>query len=135
MAVETLFYDGGCGLCHRAVRFMLWADREGRCFRFAPLGGRTFQALVPEAERARLPDSLVLRTEDGRLLTRSAAVLYMLERLDGGWKVLPVLGRLVPQRLADALYDFVARVRYRLFARPPDVCPVVPAPLRARFDP
>ncbi len=135
MAVETLFYDGGCGLCHRAVRFLLWADREGRCFRFAPLGGRTFRVVVPEGERARLPDSLVLRTESGQLLTRSAAVLYMLECLGGAWKVLAVLGRLVPRRLADALYDFVARVRYRLFARPPEACPVVPALLRARFDP
>ena len=71
---ELLFYDGGCGLCHRAVRFVLWADPEGRAFRFAPLGGDTFQALVSAGERERLPDSLVVRTtEDGRLLTRSTA--------------------------------------------------------------
>ena len=135
MAVETLFYDGGCGLCHRAVRFLLWADADGRHFRFAPLGGRTFQSLVPPDEQARLPDSLVLRTESGELLTRSAGVLHMLSRLGGFWKVLAVVGRLVPRPLADAAYDFIARVRYRLFDRPAEACPLVPAPLRARFDP
>ncbi|HZH02738.1 MAG TPA: DCC1-like thiol-disulfide oxidoreductase family protein [Myxococcaceae bacterium] len=35
---DILFYDGGCGLCHRAVRFVLARDPAGR-FRFAPLGG------------------------------------------------------------------------------------------------
>lgn len=134
MAAETLFYDGGCGLCHRAVRFLLWADGDGRHFRFAPLGGRTFESLVREDERRRLPDSLVLRTDRGELLTRSAGVLHLLSRLGGFWRVLAGLGRLFPTRLADAVYDFVARVRYRLFARPPDACPVVPARLRARFD-
>ena len=135
MAVETLFYDGGCGLCHRAVRFLLWADRDGRHFRFAPLGGRTFQSLVPEDERKRLPDSLVLRTESGELLTRSPGVLHALGRLGGPWKALAVLGRLVPRPLADAVYDFIAHVRHRLFARPPEACPLVPAHQRARFDP
>jgi predicted DCC family thiol-disulfide oxidoreductase YuxK len=132
---ETVFYDGGCGLCHRAVRFALWADRDGSRFRFAPLGGRTFRAAVPEDERDRLPDSLVLETRGGALLTRSAAVLHMLDRLGGGFRVLAVLGRLAPPPAADALYDLVARVRFRLFARPPDWCPVVPARLRSRFDP
>jgi len=134
-APEALFYDGGCGLCHRAVRFALRADRDGSCFRFAPLGGRTFRAAVPESERDRLPDSLVLKTRAGALLTRSAAVLHMLDRLGGAFRVPAALGRLVPRPLADALYDLVARVRFRFFARPPDWCPVVPARLRSRFDP
>jgi predicted DCC family thiol-disulfide oxidoreductase YuxK len=134
-APELLFYDGGCGLCHRAVRFLLAVDREGRAFRFAPLGGATFEEQVPEGERAGLPDSLVLRTEEGSLLTRSAAVLHMLRRLGGFWRFLAVLGGIVPRFLRDTLYDFVARVRFRLFARPDDWCPVVPKEQRARFLP
>ena len=39
---DILFYDGSCGLCHRAVRFILAEDRSGTAFRFAPLGGETF---------------------------------------------------------------------------------------------
>ena len=70
---DLLFYDGGCGLCHRWVRFVLWADRGG-VFRFAPLGGETFRSRVREDEREGLPDSLVLLTPDGSLRTRSAAL-------------------------------------------------------------
>ncbi len=130
---EVLFYDGGCGLCHRAVRFILWADREGRAFRFAPLGGATFEAQVPVSERAGLPDSMVVQTAEGALLTRSAGVLHILRRLGGGWRALAFLFGLVPRPLRDAAYDFVARIRLRLFARPDDACPVVPPPLRSRF--
>jgi predicted DCC family thiol-disulfide oxidoreductase YuxK len=131
---DILFYDGGCGLCHLAVRLTLAADRRAR-FHFAPLGGETFVALVPVGERQDLPDSLVLRTSGGTLLTRWAAVVAVLRRLGGPWPALAALGRLVPRRLGDALYDAVARVRHRLFTRPRDLCPLVPGALRARILP
>jgi predicted DCC family thiol-disulfide oxidoreductase YuxK len=103
--------------------------------RFAPLGGETFQALVPEANRAGLPDSLILRTADGRLLVRSAAVLECLRRVGGGWRALAILAGVVPTALADRLYDLVAGARHRLFRRPDEVCPIVPAALRDRVLP
>lgn len=134
-APEVLFYDGGCGLCHRAVRFVLRADREGRAFRFAPLGGRTFDERVPPAVRAGLPDSIVVRTAEGALLTRSAAAIHVLRRLGGGWRWAAGLLAAVPRGVRDAGYDFVARIRFRLFARPDDACPVVPPALRGRFLP
>jgi predicted DCC family thiol-disulfide oxidoreductase YuxK len=109
-------------------------DRAER-FHFAPLHGTTFLAQVPEPERSGLPDSLVLRTSEDQLLTRSAAMLHILRRLGGPWRVLAALGSVVPRRLRDALYDFIARIRLRLFARPDDWCPLVPKELRARFLP
>ena len=33
------------------------------------------------------------------------------------------------------VYDFVARVRLRPFAKPKEACPLVPPPLRGRFSP
>jgi predicted DCC family thiol-disulfide oxidoreductase YuxK len=131
---ETLFYDGGCGLCHRSVRFVTWADRGGRAFRFAPLRGETFRALVREPE-AGLPDSLVVRTADGRVLTRFDGVLHVLDRLGGFWRGAGALASLLPRAWGDAAYDAVARIRHRLFAPPPEACPVTPPELRKRFDP
>jgi len=133
-AIETLFYDGSCGLCHRAVRFLLAEDPQGAAFRFAPLGGDAFHTQVPEAERERLPDSLVLLTGDRRVLTRSTAVRHLMQRLGGIWRVLATLLAVVPARLQDAIYDGIARIRHRLFARPKDACPILPPHLRARFS-
>src|SRR5271169_6796797 len=134
-ATETIYYDGHCGLCHRWVRFLLAADPDGRLFRFAPLQGETFRARVAESARAGPPDSVVVQTADGSLLVRSAAVVHVLRRLGGGWAVLGAAIRLVPKPLRDGLYDWIARIRYRLFARPAAICPVMPAGLRKRFDP
>lgn len=134
-ATETIYYDGHCGLCHRWVRFLLAADPDGRLFRFAPLQGETFQAKVAESARAGLPDSVVVQTADGVLLVRSAAVVHVLRRLGAGWATLGAAIRLIPKPLRDGLYDGIARIRYRCFTRPPDICPVMPAELRKRFDP
>ena len=131
---EVVFYDGGCGLCHRTVRLVLAADRAER-FVFAPLQGSTFSQLLPKPDRVGLPDSIVLRTPQGQLLVRSNAVLYILSRLGGGWAVLANLARLIPRPIRDAVYDFIARIRFGLFARPDDYCPLVPKELRARFLP
>jgi predicted DCC family thiol-disulfide oxidoreductase YuxK len=130
-----LFYDGHCALCHRAVKFVLRHDRSGQAFRFAPLQGEMFQAKVAEGRRAGLPDSVVVLTRDGELLVRSAAFLHIFRRLGGGWRVLAALLSLIPRGLRDIVYDFVARIRYRVFGKREDLCPIVPAELRARFDP
>jgi predicted DCC family thiol-disulfide oxidoreductase YuxK len=132
---EYVFYDGHCGLCHRAVKFILKHDRSGNAFRFAPLQGETIQSLVPADQRAGLPDSFVVLTRDGSLLMRSNASLYILQTLGGGWKILANILGIIPRGLRDLAYDFVARIRYRVFGRRDDLCPIVPPDLRARFDP
>lgn len=131
---ETVFYDGHCGLCHAAVRWAASADREGRAFRYAPLGGETFRAKVPEQLRGTLPDSIVVLTGEGRLLIRSDAIVHMMKRLGGGWRAGGFVVALAPRFLRDLVYDGVARIRSRLFGTPPDVCPMVPERLRGRFE-
>jgi predicted DCC family thiol-disulfide oxidoreductase YuxK len=131
---EVLFYDGHCALCHGAVRFVLAEDRSDRSFRFAPLQGKLFKERVPEAVRTALPDSLVVLTADGALLTRSAAVVHILFRMGGLWRVLAGIVRVVPAPLRDAAYDGIAQIRYRVFGKRDDACPIVPASSRSRFD-
>jgi predicted DCC family thiol-disulfide oxidoreductase YuxK len=131
---DIVFYDGNCGLCHRAVRFILAEDRLGSAFRFAPLGGEIFLASLTETQRASLPDSVAILTEDGRLLVRSAAVVHLLRRLGGIWKLVGSVTQVIPSVLLDAAYDAIARIRHRLFSRPKDACPIIPKYLRTRFD-
>jgi predicted DCC family thiol-disulfide oxidoreductase YuxK len=132
---ELVFYDGHCGLCHWAVRFILARDRTGEAFRFASLESDTFRTALSEAERALLPDSLVVQTEEGTILTRSTAVLYVMWRLGGVWWVLSGVATLMPVAFRDWLYDEIARIRHRLFQAPPASCPIIPLDLRSRFLP
>ena len=124
-STETLFYDGDCGVCHWAVKFVARRDPEGRAFRFAPLEGSTSLELL--GERRDLPDSIVLLAESGQM--------HVLIRLGGIWAWLGRLLWLVPRPLRDLGYDLFARVRHRLVRRPEAACPVLPPELRGRFDP
>jgi len=133
-ATEKIFYDGHCGLCHRAVRFVLAEDRMGNAFRFAPLESNAFRVAVHETDRAMLPDSIVLLTADGALLSRSTAVLYILLHLGGVWQILGSIASLIPVAVRDGIYDGIARIRHSLFRTPAQTCPLAPAYLRKRFD-
>lgn len=132
---DLLFYDGGCGLCHHLVSFVIARDREGTRFRYAPLGGATFMAALTPSQREGLPDSVVVQTADGRILVRSDAAIHIGERLGGGWGLLARAVSLLPRWLLDPAYDVVARVRGRLFAKPEGACPLLPPELRPRFLP
>jgi predicted DCC family thiol-disulfide oxidoreductase YuxK len=118
---DTMLYDGSCGLCHRSVRFILAEDRSGTAFRFQPL---------PEGEQT----SVIVETADGRTLVRSDAVIHALHRLGGLWRVIGIAFGVVPRPVRNAMYDGVARIRYRIFGRTKDACPLMPPDLRSRFN-
>jgi predicted DCC family thiol-disulfide oxidoreductase YuxK len=50
------------------------------------------------------------------------------------WRVIAFMGWPIPKALRNGAYDFVARIRYRLFPRANTICPILPADLRARFQ-
>jgi predicted DCC family thiol-disulfide oxidoreductase YuxK len=114
------------------VKFILPRDRAG-VFRFAPLDSEAFRASVPEGKRAGLPDSVVVKTADGRLLVRAAATRHILGRLGPFWRVAGTVMGVVPRGVGDWAYDRVAKARHRLFRRPQGVCPVVKEEWRGRF--
>ena len=130
---QSIFYDGHCGLCHGLVRFILNEDHSAHPFSFAPLQGEEVKRSIAESVRAELPDSVVVVDENKNVLTRSAAVIYVLKRLGGLWFLGATLLSLVPRTLRDLAYDGVASVRKRIFGRTEEVCPLVPRQLRARF--
>lgn len=114
---------------------MLTIDKNGEAFRFAPRVGETFQRMVPKNVREVLPPSIVVLAADGRVLTRSAAVLHILKQLGGIWKCLGMAGSIVPSSLRDVVYKIIARVRHRIFSAPEGLCPVVAPELMKRFAP
>jgi predicted DCC family thiol-disulfide oxidoreductase YuxK len=128
-----VFYDGDCGLCQGFVRFLLVCDRKGRRFLFSPLQGHLIRQLLDPATLEALPDTLVLRTVEGRVRIQSEAVLGALDRLGGFWRAVGILGRIVPRRIRDFVYAWFAATRRRIFGGTHYHCPLVPAELRDRF--
>ena len=52
--------------------------------------------------------------------------------MESSWRGLSAV---LPRAVSDAAYDFVARIRYSIFGKRDELCPVMPPDLRARFDP
>ena len=129
---DIVFYDGECGLCQGFVRFLLWQDR-GRRFFYSPLLGELIKRLLDEPTRAALPDSLVLLTPDGKVRTRSDAVLRSMELLGGIWRLCAIMARILPHALKDGVYNYIARKRRQVFGGTHYHCPLVPAEMRDRF--
>ncbi len=126
----VILFDGVCNLCNGAVTWVI--ERDNRAyFRFASLqSGAARSALSDAGAPAIMPDSIVLLDADG-VHVRSDAALRIAARLGMPWSLLS-LARIVPRVLRDAVYDFIARNRYRWFGRR-DVCMLPTAGVADRF--
>lgn len=132
---HLVLYDGVCGLCHRLLLFLLVHDRHA-VFRFASLQSPIGQTLVERfgGNPHDLSSFYVLanyQMPGVRMFAKSGAALLVAHELGWPWKTLCVAG-LLPTSALDAIYDLIARNRYRIFGRR-DTC-LVPAPdVRDRF--
>lgn len=127
---RIIFFDGVCGLCNRFVDRLLRADRD-HLFKFAPLQGRTAQEVLPAGMADAMKSIVYLR--DGVVIQRSDAALWILIDL-GGWRALHRGWFVVPRFLRDAVYDWIARNRYRWFGEH-DVCRIPTGAERDLFLP
>jgi len=130
-AAPILYYDGDCGLCARTVQWCLHHDRR-EVLRFAPLQGQTYASLMAQDKPTGL-DTMVLSDEEG-LHVRSRAALRMLRHIGGPWRLLGIVGSVVPRFIGDALYDAIARRRLAWFGRA-DACSLAGPQARSRFLP
>jgi predicted DCC family thiol-disulfide oxidoreductase YuxK len=126
----VLLYDGTCGFCARSVQFVLAHDRRST-LRFGPLQGAFGRSVVAAHPELHDVDSVVWCDGSG-VKMRGDAALAVLDYLGGGWDILCGIGHLVPRGLRDALYDAIARRRFRLAAR---ACLLPTRDERVRFLP
>jgi len=125
-----ILFDGVCNLCNGFVQFLIKRDPAGK-FRFASL-----QSDFGRSQLIRFnlnPDLLhsVIVIEGDNVLQRSDAALRIVNQLGGPWKILTAL-KIFPKFLRDALYNVVARNRYKVFGKR-DSCMIPTPELKARF--
>lgn len=127
---KIVLFDGVCNFCSGTVSFISKRDPKGT-FRFAALQTNLGQDLL---KKHGLPtgslDTFVLIDGDQARL-RSDAALAVARDLSAPW---PLLGafRVVPKGLRNAVYNLVARNRYRWFGKK-ETCMVPTPELRERF--
>lgn len=126
----VVLFDGVCRLCNGWARFLIRFDHRQRV-RMATVQSPEGQALLAWAGLPldRFDTMAVIR--DRHCWLRSDAFFEVLRQLPGGWPLLGVF-RLLPVRLRDIGYDWIARNRYRWFGQY-DQCLLPTADHQRRF--
>lgn len=126
----VILFDGVCNFCNGLMNFVLKQDKTG-IFRFAPLQSEAGQKFLKQYD---LPvqdfDSFVL-IDNGKVYKKSSASLKVMSRLPWYWKPSQVLW-IFPAFIRNAVYDLVARNRYKWFGKK-EQCMVPTPELRNRF--
>jgi predicted DCC family thiol-disulfide oxidoreductase YuxK len=129
----VILFDGVCNLCNAAVGLVLELDTRGH-FDFASLQSEfariELRRVGVAGKMQTLPDSIVLIDSAGVHIRSSAAL-----RIAGGLRFPFSLLRwcvVVPRPIRDAIYDLIARNRYRWWGRR-DICMTPTPDVAARF--
>lgn len=125
-----ILFDGVCNFCNGAINFVLKYDKKG-IFRFAPLQSQAGQKLLEQYGLATKDfDSFVL-IDNGKVYKKSAASLRVMNKLPWYWKEAQIL-RIIPTAFRDAIYDFIAKNRYKWFGKK-EQCMIPTPEIRNRF--
>lgn len=125
-----VLFDGVCNFCNDWVNFIIRHDRRDY-FKFTPLQSDAAREilekhLVNPAET----DSVVL-LENGKIYTYSTAALRIGRGLGGVWSLAYAL-IIVPKFIRDAVYQWIARNRYKWFGQK-DACMIPTPEVREKF--
>lgn len=128
--IKIILFDGVCNLCNGAVNFVIERDKKN-VFKFAALQSEVGRELASkyEIDTAAL-DSIILIDGDTHY-QKSTAALRIARELSGGYPLL--YGFMVlPKFLRNAVYDYIARNRYKWFGKKENC--MIPTPeLKSRF--
>lgn len=128
---KIVLFDGVCNLCNGAVQYIIKRDKTDT-FRYAALQSEIGEQLV--AERAidtSKVDSIILIEPGVAYFTKSDAALEIGKSFGGAWKLLQLFVW-IPKSIRDAVYDIVARNRYKWFGKK-DACMIPTPELKAKF--
>jgi predicted DCC family thiol-disulfide oxidoreductase YuxK len=128
-AKPVILFDGVCNFCNGAINFVIRQDSEN-LFRFASLQSASAERLLQEHGDLKKFDSFVL-IENGQLFQKSIAALKVLNKLPWYWKWTQLFW-IVPRPVRDAVYDIIAKNRYRWFGKK-EQCMVPTAESKNRF--
>lgn len=128
---KIILFDGVCNLCNSSVQFVIKRDKKD-LFRYAALQSEVGQQLVAERHiDTRQVDSIILIEPGVAYYTKSDAALEIAKDLGGFWKLSSIF-MWIPRAIRNAVYDFVARNRYKWFGRK-EACMIPTPELRAKF--
>ncbi|MBX2962472.1 MAG: DUF393 domain-containing protein [Cyclobacteriaceae bacterium] len=108
-----VLFDGVCNLCSNSVQFIIKRDPKAQ-FKFASLQSVYGKEILKRFKlNADVLHSIILVKGDC-YFERSDAALFIAKNLSGAWPLFNAF-KIVPRFIRDAVYNWVARNRYKWF--------------------
>lgn len=127
---KIIVFDGVCILCNSFVQFILKKDKRKQFYFTTAQSDFVKEQLKTNPMKANAMDS-VLYVKNGKVFTESTAALNIFSDLGGIWKLLSIF-KLIPPFIRNAVYQFIAKRRYRVFGKL-DTCMMPPSEWKSRF--
>jgi predicted DCC family thiol-disulfide oxidoreductase YuxK len=125
-----VIFDGVCNYCCAVVNFIIERDPRG-VFRFAPFQSGAAKSILAKYNYPTGSLDTFVLIEGGKLYTKSEAGLRVQKLLGGIHKLLYAF-IIVPTPIRDAVYDYIARNRYKWYGKK-DECMIPTPEIRDRF--
>jgi len=105
-----IIFDGECHLCDRSVQFIIKRDKKAD-FRFCTLQNAIKNNLIQTET-----DSVIMMDKN-TIYIKSKAALKILIYLGGMYHIISFVLSVIPTNMADVVYDFIAKNRYKWFGK------------------
>ena len=112
---HIIFFDGVCNMCNSFVRLIIKLDYKEQ-FIFCPISSKKGQKIINKFKLdLKKIDSIIL-LKNNKITLKSKAIIEILVSLNLFFKFL-LLMKIIPPKLLDRQYDFIAKHRYKLFGK------------------
>lgn len=126
---DIILFDGVCNFCNHTARFIINRDKQEH-FRFASLQSTIGEKLLEQFNEKKNLSSIIL-IEGNMVFRESTAILRILRRLNGAWKLAYVF-IVVPAPIRNLVYRLIAKNRYKWFGQR-EYCEIPSPSIRQRF--
>ncbi len=111
----VVIFDGFCNLCSSLVSFLIRIDKYEK-LTFVPFQNDDCQNLINKYPVLKEnPKTVILIYENG-IFERAEAILKIFKLLGFPWKLFCIV-EILPSKILDSIYSFMALNRYSLFGR------------------
>jgi predicted DCC family thiol-disulfide oxidoreductase YuxK len=128
---KILLFDGVCNLCDNTVQFIIRHDKKD-VFRFvalqSELGHQILKHIGVDSSKT---DSIILY-EPGNAYYYKAEAAIRIAKILGSYFSLLSIFSILPKRLSNKIYDYVAKNRYKWYGKKEEC--MIPTPeMKAKF--
>ncbi|MAB39496.1 MAG: thiol-disulfide oxidoreductase [Aequorivita sp.] len=127
---KIILFDGVCNLCNGAVTYIIKRDKKN-LFKFAALQSEIGQQLISKFNIDTSKVDSIILIDGEKHYEKSSAALRIAKYLSGAYPLLFGF-MVVPKFIRNAVYDYIARNRYKWFGKK-ESCMIPTAKLKDKF--